>query len=303
MPSPKLSTSTIDQAGKVLPWLAADGVLAYSPEQPPDRDYVFQYSWILRDVFADHTNKRRHYYFGAAYRGEARQLFAFWQAAWNGGVRRIVHCAGAVEAERITAPLAAYLQPASWRAPEYLLVQHGSYQLVPVEDQPLLESGEVLLYRGVQEAPAFRRARFDALDALDSAQRETWRRYIAVQAYVLSDAIRSFNSIHDRAARCETQHIRDRSWMTDDIAREYGLDIDHDGFAKSLWNTTHQSFALARWVAERKFGPNYVVCKTPLTNIRITTFFADEHEVRIIDPRLLDVVETHGCVVEDAAPT
>lgn len=300
MPSRKLSTSTIDQAGKLRPWLAADGVLAYSPEQPPDRDYVFQYSWILGDIFADHTNKRRHYYFGAADRDEARQLFAFWQAARNHGVRRIVHCTGAVGAETITAPLAAYLQPSSWRAPEYLLLQHGSYQLVPVEDQPLLESGEVLLYRGVQESRTFRLQRFDALDA---AQRETWRRYVAVQAYVLSDAIRSFNSIHDRAARCETQHIRDRSWMTDDLACEYGLDIDHDGFAKGLWNTTHQSFALARWVAERKFGPNYVICKTPLTNIRITTFFADEHEVRIIDPRLLDVVETHGCGVEHVAST
>jgi hypothetical protein len=33
-------------------------------------------------------------------------------------------------------------------------------------------------------------------------------------------------------------------------------------------------------VSETKFGPHRVVCRIPLTNIRITTFFAGEHEVR-----------------------
>lgn len=86
--------------------------------------------------------------------------------------------------------------------------------------------------------------------------------------------------------------------MSDDLARQHGVDIERDCFAKTLWNFTHQSFALARWVAERKFGPHYVVCRTPLTNIRMTTFFAREHEARIVDPRCVEVVETHGCAVE-----
>jgi hypothetical protein len=62
----------------------------------------------------------------------------------------------------------------------------------------------------------------------------------------------------------------------------------------------HQSFALERWVAESKFGPHYVVCKTPVDNVRTTTFFAGEHEVRVIDPRRIEVVEAHGCRVVDA---
>jgi hypothetical protein len=41
-------------------------------------------------------------------------------------------------------------------------------------------------------------------------------------------------------------------------------------------------------------GPHHVVCKTPLENVRITTFFAGDHEV---DPRRAEVVETHGCRV------
>ncbi len=81
--------------------------------------------------------------------------------------------------------------------------------------------------------------------------------------------------------------------MTDHIARERGVDID--GSAALLWNTVHQSFSLARWVAERKFGPNYVVCETPLDNIRITTFFAGEGEAHIVDPSAVQVVETVGC--------
>jgi hypothetical protein len=42
--------------GHLVPWLAADGPLAYTPEEPPDRDYYFQYSWIIPGIFADATN-------------------------------------------------------------------------------------------------------------------------------------------------------------------------------------------------------------------------------------------------------
>jgi hypothetical protein len=48
----------------------------------------------------------------------------------------------------------------------------------------------------------------------------------------------------------------------------------------------------------RKFGPHYVVLKTPLSNLRITTFFAGESEVKIIDQSRVSVVETVGCQIE-----
>ena len=67
---------------------------------------------------------------------------------------------------------------------------------------------------------------FLRIGEFDSASRSTWRRYLDVQAHVLSDSARSFNSIHDRTKRCETGLIRDQRWMSDDIARQYGLDID-----------------------------------------------------------------------------
>ncbi len=51
-----------------------------------------------------------------------------------------------------------------------------------------------------------------------------------------------------------------------------------------------------------KFGPHHVVMKTPLSNIRLTTFFAGESEVKIIDPSRLSLVEAVGCQVEYIPP-
>jgi hypothetical protein len=175
-----------------------------------------------------------------------------------------------------------------------VLIQHGSYQLVRESDQPLLTSGELMLYRGLQRSREFRHFQRGALGEGESS---SWRHFTGVQAHVLSDSVRSFTSVHDRTSRCETEHIADRSWVTDDIARARGLSIDGGGYAAELWRTTHQSFALKRWVAADKFGPHYVACKTPLGNVRITSFFAGEHEARIIDPRKLEIIELHGCHV------
>jgi hypothetical protein len=40
------------------------------------------------------------------------------------------------------------------------------------------------------------------------------------------------------------------------------------------------------------------VLKTPLNNLRITTFFAGESEVKIVDPSRVSAVETVGCQIE-----
>jgi hypothetical protein len=292
----KLSTSTVTTDGQTVPWLAADGPLSYSPEEPPERDYYFQYNRILPGIFADDVNLRRHLYFGARYKDHVRDVVGFWTMARQGNVNRVALCLGETDAATVKAPLAVYRTVSPWRGEVYVFIQHGSYQSVPVVEQPRLGAGEVLLYRGVQHAPAFRRFR---MGPMDSTKQGIWTCYTAVQSHVLSDSVRSFNSIHDRARRCETGHIRDGSWLTDDIAREHGLEIKDGGFTQSLWTDTHQSFALERWVAQNKFGPNYVVCKTPLGNIRITTSFAGEREARIVDPGPVEVIETQGCRVEE----
>ena len=42
-----------------------------------------------------------------------------------------------------------------------------------------------------------------------------------------------------------------------------------------------------------------VKLRTPLTNLRITTFVCNEAEVKVIDPNKLDVLECVGCRVRE----
>jgi hypothetical protein len=291
-----LSTATITRRGQIVPWLAAEGPLAYSPEAPPDRDYYFQYNRVLPGIFADNVNLRRHLYFGAGFKDHVRDVLAFWALARQGNVNRVGFCMGSIGADTVTAPLAVYRMVSPWRDEVYVFIQHGSYQIVSVAHQPRLESGDVLLYRGLQDAPVFRRR---GVGTLDAVKRTIWQRYVATQAHVLSDSMRSFNSVHDRAKRAETCHLRDGSWLTNDIARQHWLEIADGGFTEAQWTDVHQSFALERWVAQNKFGPNYVVCRMPLGNIRITTCFAGEREVRVVDPNQVEVVDANGCRVEE----
>ena len=51
----------------------------------------------------------------------------------------------------------------------------------------------------------------------------------------------------------------------------------------------------------KKFGPNYVKLRTPLSNIRITTFVCGETEVKVIDPNKLEVIDAVGCSVREVS--
>jgi hypothetical protein len=58
--------------------------LAYTPEEPPARDYFFQYSWIIPEIFDKSVNLREHRYFGSPRKSDARFLFDFWENVRNG---------------------------------------------------------------------------------------------------------------------------------------------------------------------------------------------------------------------------
>ena len=119
---------------------------------------------------------------------------------------------------------------------------------------------------------------------------------------MLSDSTLSFNTIHDRIRRCETGGLRDGTWLANKMIEAAGLDIDAPGFAKELWESTQQSYSLDPNMGERKFGPHYVAVRTALSNIRITTFFAGESEVKIVDPSRIHAVEPFGCDVQFIPP-
>jgi hypothetical protein len=290
----KYSTSTVSGQKYLVPWLASAGPLAYTPEQPPSKDYFFQYGWVFPQIFNPELNLGKHYYFGARYKDQARFLFRFWDRARGGHVLQRFCELGLVSTNELKAPIAVYdhsHEPRSrWGL---LLIQHGSYEWVECESQPQIETGQVLLYRGVERAPVFRYLWFGP-ERPSPLDMEVWRKYLTLQAQMLSDSALSFNTIHDRTKRCETSHLMDGTWLSYELATQAGLAIYSPGFARKLWAATHQSYSLERRVAKDKFGPHYVVFKTPLSTIRITTFFDGKRDARVIDRRLLDLVKAVG---------
>lgn len=300
----RFSTSTIFDSERLVPWLAAQGPLAYNPEEPPARDYFFQYSWILPGIFDPKVNLREHRYFGSYLKSSARFLFDFWGDARKGrGATLQQYCEpGVFSDSEVKAPLAAYHHVRKYYdTAGSLLIQHGSYQWISREDQPHIEQGQVLLYRGIGQSTVFRYLQFEP-DDLTAANRETWRKYLGVQAEMLSDSVLSFNTIHDRVKRSETEGLRHGTWLGDEMAVQAGLDIESPGFANDLWHAAQQAYSLDPVMGVRKFGPHHVVVKTSLSNIRLTTFFAGESEVKIIDPSRISLVEAFGCQVEFVPP-
>lgn len=305
LPSSRFLTSTVHRSQYLVPWLAAEGPLAYSPSEPPIRDYFFQYTWILPGIFNPTVNLRQHHYFGSYDKDSAGFLFDCWSQARQGHGRDLQLCCqyGSVSDAEVRAPIAAYRHVRRpYEIAGAMLIQHGSYQWIPFKNQPFIERGQALLYRGVGKSPEFRCLQFHP-ERLSLANREIWRRYLDSQARMLSDSVLSFNTIHDRVVRCETESFRHASRLSDAIAAAAGFDICSPGFATDLWHVAQEGYSLDLGVAQRKCGPHYVVFKTPLDNIRITTFVADESEVKIVDPTRISFVEGHGCAVKFVAAT
>jgi hypothetical protein len=291
--SRKYSTSTITSDGRLVPWLVAEGPLAYTPENPPSRDYYFQYGWVLPKVIC--SKNKRHYYFGACLKSEAEDVFKFRNAARAGRVDHVLTRFGTNAESNIAAPIAVYRHPIGWdKKPGYIFIQHGSYQVIEQQAQPLIDKGFVVLSRGIGTATEFKRLQF-RFSRLTAGQSRAWRLYCKTQWRILSDSALSFMAVHDSVVRYETSHLHGRTFISEKVAGECGLDLAEGGIGNAIWENSLQGFSMQKWVAERKFGPNYAAFKTPLDNIRLTAFFADESEVRVVDPTKLELLETYGC--------
>jgi hypothetical protein len=190
--------------------------------------------------------------------------------------------------EDISAPLAVYrhseVDPSAGE--RLILIQHGSYLIADIKSQPYIDRGEAVLYRGVQNAEIFLFRRLTSTDIRF--------RLMKVHARSLVDSVTSFNAVHCNVSRTETGWFNDRSFIFGDLCLEAGLQLTPP--IKSL---LYSGYAFADWCAAGKFGPNYVKFRTPLANIRITTFVCNETEVKIIDPNKLEVIEAVGCGVRE----
>ena len=290
MPRRRFSTSTL--AGEeFVPWLAAAGELAYTPHIPPERDYYFQYSWIIPGIFSSGTNARRHFWFGSPWKDspEVRLLFAFWNRARDGVVDELFLSNGIAGPLDVKAPLGIYRQPGLHPSmtESLIAIQHGSYLIADMASQPFLDRGEAVLYRGVQKAKIFTLRRLTTPD--------TRSRLMDVHAGSLEDSVSSFNAAHCNVSRTETGCLNDRSFLLGKLCAGAGLDPK-----PAITALLYSAYALEEWCAARKFGPNYVKLRTPLTNIRITTFVCNETEVKVIDPNKLEIIESVGCKVREA---
>ena len=284
----RFSTSTL--AGEeFVPWLASAGELAYSPHSPPERDYYFQYSWVIPGIFHAGASVRRHFWFGSPHKDspEVRLLFAFWNRARRGEVETLYLSNGMARKASVTAPLAVCRHSGvSSRTERLVLIQHGSYLIADIESQPYIDRGEAVLYRGVQNAEIF------LLRRLTTAGIRL--RFISVHARSLADSVTSFNAVHCNVSRTETGWFNDQSFMLGELCQQAGLEPE-----PPILSLLYSGYAIEEWCAARKFGPNYVKLRTPLSNIRITTFVCNETEVKIIDPNKLEVIEAVGCKIRE----
>ena len=290
----KVSTSTLAAGAEVVPWLASAGELAYSPKSPPERDYFFQYSWIVPGVFGSGTNRRRHYWFGDPRKDspDVKLLFRFWNSARRGEYDALYVTNGMVgPSADVTAPLAAYryddVHSPYGGKERLILMQHGSYYIGDIECQPLVDRGEAVLYRGIRKTETYLLHRL--------ATEDIRARFMDVHARSLTDSVVSFNAVHCNLVRWETGHFNDQSFILGGLCREVGLEPKDLPIQSALYS----GYALEEWCASRKFGPNYVKFRTPLTNIRITTFVCNETEVKVIDTNKLEVMEAVGCKVRE----
>jgi hypothetical protein len=144
----RFSTSTVIDSEYLVPWLSAEGPLVYTPDKPLAKDYFFQYTWILPGIFHPQVNLRQHRYFGSPLKDSVRFLFGFWANARRGdGPTLQRYCQfGFFSANELRTPMAAYHHVRNHLdTPGFLVIQHGSYQWVSLEDQPSIPAGEVSL--------------------------------------------------------------------------------------------------------------------------------------------------------------
>lgn len=133
MRTKKYSTSTILNDNNLVPWASANGPLFYSPSNPPDRDYFFQYTWIVPKVFNEKVNKRQHRWFGGPFKDTfgTRTLFDFWNNARKGNTTSVYQALGDTSISSLKAPVAVYKHEE-----KAILIRHLSYQIIKLNEQP-----------------------------------------------------------------------------------------------------------------------------------------------------------------------
>lgn len=153
----------------------------------------------------------------------------------------------------MTAPMAVYRQPGIYPSmPDSLIfVQHGSYLIVDMESQPYIDRGDIVLYRGVQNARVFTLHRLTTKD--------NRLRLMNVYARSLADSVTSFNAVHCNVSRSETGYFNDRTFLLGELCVAAGLDP-----VPPIHSLLYSGYSLEEWSGASKFGSNSVKFRTAL---------------------------------------
>lgn len=244
---------------------------------------------MFSSIFSQKVNLREHHWFGdpgGQTSFDIRFLKSFWEDARYGCVQPIFTYEPTNDLINFEAPIAIFKHKLKYlRKPHYLFIQHGSYLEIPISEQPLIEEGFVQIYRGIGTAKEFNLYRMPE----DTHLIDKYRR---ICSHYLSDSTKSFISMHGSTFRCETGHLKS---AIEAFSLEQSHDIEICPDLRKLQQATNQCFTLSKNIAGKKFGPAYVSFKTPITNIRICTYFAGESEVKILSLDKLIPIKAIRC--------
>jgi hypothetical protein len=293
--SMKYSTDTVLENGEIVPWLAAKGPLSYTPESPPKSDKIFDYARFMPSIFSEVRRYGNYYPFGATeFPGCPQLLGYFWNLAREKKVKPLYILNGRIwDDGSFRSPIAVYEQrfPVSPNNAFFILIQQGRYQILPIEEQPLLPSGELTLYRGIHK---FKEGEDFYLSRSNKDEQQTLSNLAFLQNFVFSDSLRSFKVAHYQGRDFYNEHLIDRSYgdTWEKIAEEAGLTYDKK--ISNLATNKDRIYSLSKLWASDKMGPNYIKYTTPVNNVVFSSWFTSGACVRILNLDLLLPTEYVG---------
>lgn len=268
---------------KLVPWLAASGPWAYSPENPPPAH--------LRDQWSDYGRAMPalldpgHPYGRTA--GGKTKMDDLLEGVNTGDIKKVaIHMGELSPKGEFKAPVAIYKD----NSPDgnYYLVQNGNYQVLPIRSQPDLESkGELILYRGVGNHKTWP----VSINRFPQPRRDKLDRYLGLRNwYMHSRPDTSFGAAFEGSARQETNHLGNniegliafrtfaKRFLTDaeisDGEKVFGYGPKHN----------HNRWYSTRDPAELRFGPNVIAVRTSVQNVTFSSDWNSEQEFHLLDP-------------------
>ncbi len=283
-------TNTVLPDGRLVPWLAAQGDLSFDPRKVSLDDPRLDYQIIMPGVvgMGDETGPK---VMGARSSHSQDSLF---------GPYKIVFFAhGSLSDRQFQAPCVVYQT-----GKRFYLYQQGRFIKLPNPNKKELRQGYLTIYRGIRNKRNYSNRLLKHLETKLSQKLLSF--YFEYLYEVLSNSTLSFGLAMHYTSNHATDHI-EGLWSS--FPREVMRRLDSGFWDDPRWDLAQAKdvqfvlnhlripFTVYPSIASDKFGPNHIVLRTPLTNVIPTSDFVGEGEVNVIDPRLLEVVETHGVEV------